>query len=716
MKLATQSNNVLVGGGIGKTGGFGISMGGKMITMLSDTIYQDKIGSMVRELACNGVDAHIVAGFPTKPITIHVPDSIEPWFSVKDEGIGISDEDMFRVYTMYGESTKDNSNDTIGAFGLGSKTPFAYTDQFTVTSIHGGMKRIYVAAKTSEGATLIKQAEMPTDEHPGLEVNVSVNPGDFTAFGKAIVEQLKFFAVKPNLINNRYTLQYPDMAQDIHTQNNGITVYKGTNLSPVDGIWIVQGGVGYELSISKLGSLGNSETAAFVNQIANLGAVLEFDIGQIEVTASREGISYTEKVCKRIIDRINDAAQTIAADGLKEIKACANIWDRTRVYNDMISVTQKAIRQSPEFETLFGGMFPTRSGRLAVDTEGLDKLGYRAAFMQKVTGYRRGSWNSDSYTKLVRQSVTIGRDLYGATLIYPEADVHVFVKDTNSKPVARIRHFAEKNNYPRILIIEAASGVDISDADIAAIEASLCMTAGTIKRLTTLEAPKVVRVAGQNTPSDRPVAYRFNRASTSSSRDWEVITDIDETEGCVWVEMERHNLVYSNEMRIVMEAAKHGKLDVDVVAVNGATATKIRAGKMDDLNLISVQEAAAPLIAKIERVAKDIRAFSKYKGFAERVGGDVNNVLRSIFFDEQGVVTKVHARMVQLQERIKGWQWVTGVIPVAEGNSRDAGVMAAAEYNKKLFAKYPLLQYVHPYKTVDIEVIRDYMEMVDKRG
>ena len=76
------------------------------------------------------------------PFEVHLPTILEPYFSVRDYGTGLTDQEIESIYTTYFESTKTNSNEYIGALGLGSKSPFSYTDNFTVTSVKNGSKSI----------------------------------------------------------------------------------------------------------------------------------------------------------------------------------------------------------------------------------------------------------------------------------------------------------------------------------------------------------------------------------------------------------------------------------------------------------------------------------------------------------------------------------------------------------------------------------------------
>ena len=114
---------------------FTIKASSKMFKILSSGLYSNKIKAVIREVSCNAVDANVDAGRADIPIVVHLPNENEPFFSIKDSGTGLTPEQMVDIYTSYGTSTKTDRNDQIGALGLGSKSPFSYVDQFTVTSI-----------------------------------------------------------------------------------------------------------------------------------------------------------------------------------------------------------------------------------------------------------------------------------------------------------------------------------------------------------------------------------------------------------------------------------------------------------------------------------------------------------------------------------------------------------------------------------------------------
>ena len=119
------------------TGGtaFTICANAKMFKILSSGLYSNKEKAIIREVSCNAYDANVDAGNGDVPIEVHLPGVLEPYFSIKDSGPGLTPEQMKNIYTQYGNSTKTDRNNAIGCLGLGSKSPFSYIDSFTVISV-----------------------------------------------------------------------------------------------------------------------------------------------------------------------------------------------------------------------------------------------------------------------------------------------------------------------------------------------------------------------------------------------------------------------------------------------------------------------------------------------------------------------------------------------------------------------------------------------------
>ena len=63
--------------------------------------------AVIREITANGLDANIEAKSKRK-VEISIPSRFNPNFCVRDFGSGLSQEDVFGLYSKYGKSTKRN--------------------------------------------------------------------------------------------------------------------------------------------------------------------------------------------------------------------------------------------------------------------------------------------------------------------------------------------------------------------------------------------------------------------------------------------------------------------------------------------------------------------------------------------------------------------------------------------------------------------------------
>ena len=184
MIINTAPQNQAILSNVGEIGDFKIKASAKAFSILSSGLYANKIRAIIRELSCNAVDSHVAAGKQSTPFDVHLPNQLEPHFSIRDYGTGLTHEQVTQIYTTYFESTKTASNEFIGALGLGSKSPFAYTDNFTVTAIRDNKKGIYSAFINGEGVPSIAlMMSEDTDEPAGVEVKFSVNDSyDYSKF------------------------------------------------------------------------------------------------------------------------------------------------------------------------------------------------------------------------------------------------------------------------------------------------------------------------------------------------------------------------------------------------------------------------------------------------------------------------------------------------------------------------------------------------------
>ena len=151
-------------------------------------IYTNPVEAVAREYMTNAIDSHIEAG-TKRPVEITTPNYFNPNLIIRDYGIGMDIEDIRRTYSKYGASTKRGSDAVNGMLGIGSKSAFAYSNNFTVVGIKNGIKTSIVVSRDEEGGgdmTIIDKTE--TDEPSGTTVSFTVYNIDF------FNEQIREFA------------------------------------------------------------------------------------------------------------------------------------------------------------------------------------------------------------------------------------------------------------------------------------------------------------------------------------------------------------------------------------------------------------------------------------------------------------------------------------------------------------------------------------------
>ena len=220
MKLETNNQStILSSAGVQTTSAFNIARTPHMFTILSSGLYSDKISAVLREIGCNAVDAHIMHGCAQRPIEVKLPSVLDRSFYVKDWGPGLDDREVTELYTTYGYSSKQDNDDVTGAFGLGSKSPFAYTlenkedaDGFTVEAVKNGVKRIYTCHITDAGAPAISRLyEGPADADwtSGVKVSFAVQSQHISEFHEKAASVYKWFSVRPDIGSLNVPLSKP---------------------------------------------------------------------------------------------------------------------------------------------------------------------------------------------------------------------------------------------------------------------------------------------------------------------------------------------------------------------------------------------------------------------------------------------------------------------------------------------------------------------------
>lgn len=319
---------------------FSIGDAGTIIEILRNRLYTNKIATPVQEIISNGRDACREAKKKDNDFDITIPTRLNPVFSVRDRGIGLTPERVKDVFVRYGSSTKRNSNTMTGGFGLGSKSFWAYTDSFSVVTYLDGIRRSYVAhiGVNNQGRLDLVSTDKTTEEN-GTEVSVAVKSIDIDEFRNAVFRTIYFWEKKPKL---KGELNPPVLAKGHRIGGtevvNGqtmpeycrINTYGNEMLAVIDG-------VPYPLPQKLIEKVPNLKK---LSELIKREVILHFGNGIVEVSASRESIADS----KRTTDSLNKLA------GRACLEVCSYISDAFSKVTDTAGYLNTYAKMSPDFE------------------------------------------------------------------------------------------------------------------------------------------------------------------------------------------------------------------------------------------------------------------------------------------------------------------------------------------------------------------------------
>lgn len=600
MQLPTLNKPVQTVGAVGTQGSFSIAMNAKAFRVLSDGLYKDKIGSMVREISCNAYDSHVAAGCPDRQFDIHLPDKLEPWFVVRDYGTGLSPESIDTIFCSYFSSTKDQSNNAVGAFGLGAKTPFAYSDQFTVTSFYNGMMYSYNMFIAENGMpSKLLMMEAPTSEDNGVEIRVAVKDGDANDFANAVRSQLNFFTIKPNIqnYNDNYGRDWQWMEQPTYLyESEKVKIYRSRNGNTSSRINVIQGPVGYPLDFNYLNrALESQEDSDFLRVLYNIGANLYFPIGAISVIASREGMEYNEHT-------LNSLKQAI-----REIRLELTDWIKEKIAN-IPTVYEKCawVNDNTEFRSIINGitldLSPAKkdsNGRyyfLLSDVKSMKRMIKTIDNTGKNIDTEISIFNISTYSAVNLSGFSTSRNASRDVQVVPSSGnkVVIALRDTTSKPVVRMQHYFREHDVDTMygLTYNRDDGEEVFTPKLIRDITKALGGFDAIELVSEMEIPASDRIPGEKSPREtykRPTAYY---APMTGSEELETVsnwrrcfTPLSELkEGGVYLVVERQRIttqVDYDTRRAYRILCSQDKLEKQVYAVREADVQKLKESGAD---------------------------------------------------------------------------------------------------------------------------------------
>lgn len=325
----------------------------KLFDILQNSMYTDKILAPVREIICNAYDAHQQVRNEA-PFLVFVPNSNVREWVVRDYGPGLSHDDIMGLYTTYMQSTKDTSDDMIGGFGIGSKSPLAYTDQFTVISYFNRKKTRYAVFIGGDGLPTISVVDqIDTTEANGLEVRIPVLEKDIYHFETGTRNVLRWFP------SSSYALHGTTVTPVTYTYENAQYAIRDTIHTPPV---VLMGNVAYEISNNTLATI-NLDSQYDLTAETLSGVVLKANIGECSVSPSREQISADSKTKQWLKDRIERIAADQSKTYMDDMAAAPNPMAALRIHAVHINNRKNRF---VVFKSWFdGAFFPRRNMNFA---------------------------------------------------------------------------------------------------------------------------------------------------------------------------------------------------------------------------------------------------------------------------------------------------------------------------------------------------------------
>lgn len=339
---------------------FSMEVNGATFRLVFDQLYTNKPLAIIRELSTNGYDGHLVVGKGDQPIHWHLPTALEPHFAVRDYGCSMDRETVMELYTTAFASSKRDSNVQVGHFGLGSKTPFAYTDSFTVITWLDGIQTTYLASMNADGIPqLTVVGEIGSDEPTGVQISFPVQHHDFHRFGTE-AQRVAFGFDQPGVaIPTGFEYQAPEVFME-GTAEERVFDVKGETVSwtprwkiiPSHTHMIRQGVVCYPVARRDLEIGGDTLNTRY-------GIVVDVPIGAVDLTPSRESLSMDDRTKQNATIALQAAIEEAKRQHNRQIDSAPRLIDALQLAHN-----RQWLRIFNELPKYAGGRYDLSSNKV----------------------------------------------------------------------------------------------------------------------------------------------------------------------------------------------------------------------------------------------------------------------------------------------------------------------------------------------------------------
>lgn len=574
---------------------FTIKASRKAFKILSDSLYSDKIKAIIRELSCNAYDAHVDANNLDTPFDIHLPSRLNPSFYIRDYGIGLSRDQVENLYTTYFESTKTESNDVVGCLGLGSKSPFSYTTMFTVTSYYEGVKYTFNSMLNSDGfPSIMLINECSTDEHNGLKIEFAVKPDDHYSFSRKAEDVFKYFSVQPKFLNSDVKIE----------PVNYSTFVKGSYGVRLGSSWnsksnAIMGNVAYPITIDKCG-LSTRE----IDFLKNVDVDMFFKIGELDVAASREGLSYDDATTQCIKNRIVNIIKTQLKELRDNVKTQPSYWDAVTWYTERRKNDQLVRHISNIDDFSYGGK--QLNSRMKIEQSEY-KIIDNEFSIYSYQIKKRWQRSSNMYVPTISSvGVYQGREMHLSPSL-----THIFINDCTTCNKMRVKKYVLEKELIDGTVVLVKCSDNMKDKIVNKLKSDLMISS--VQNLSEITIEKVKRSSTKsaNIKSMQGDFFSWRGVSWRNSECWGVLTDSDieefDREGGIIIPINRWKPVFTN----FFPAKSDYSIDTDSSEENSILEKLFDALSSNDANMPKIYGVKTSKYEKFLKI-KGVVSFGSY--------------------------------------------------------------------------------------------------------
>ena len=285
----------------------------KLQYLLTKGLYSDPISATIVELTNNAVDAVVASGKDPieHPVIVSITDSL---LSIEDKGIGLNKEEFENVVMNYLTSTKEDDNQAIGYFGIGSKSFLSLERSATFICRKNGIEYKFLCYQGEEFLEYDLVYEKQTQEENGVKVEIKINDYyEKKDFINKALKKLSYYDTVLLYIGGELTVN--KIIRNKHWQHSSNC---GTHF-----MHFCLKDVYYEIDWNKLG----------LNRI-DMPIALRFDLDSgITPTPSRESILYTSETIELLKRKIETVANWFVEKYNEEVKEYDTILDAWKEFN-----------------------------------------------------------------------------------------------------------------------------------------------------------------------------------------------------------------------------------------------------------------------------------------------------------------------------------------------------------------------------------------------